>query len=52
MTGYISAAIRRAERPVSLDLVRFRRREQMQRLRAIFHRRPVPPALALRRHNP
>jgi len=31
--GYVSAAIRRIERPVSLELVKFRRREQMGRLR-------------------
>ena len=31
--GYIWALVRRAERPVSQELVAFRRREQMQRLR-------------------
>jgi len=34
--GYISAAIRNESRPVSAELVAFRRREQMQRLRAFF----------------
>ena len=33
LVGYVSAAARRAERPVSHELVEFRRREQMQRLR-------------------
>lgn len=31
--GYFLAALRRAERPVSVELIRFRRREQMNRLR-------------------
>src|ERR1700722_15066038 len=31
--GYLSAGLRRAERPVSAELLVFRRREQMQRLR-------------------
>jgi glycosyltransferase involved in cell wall biosynthesis len=31
--GYVAAAIRRVERPVSPELVKFRRREQMRRLR-------------------
>jgi biofilm PGA synthesis N-glycosyltransferase PgaC len=33
MAGYLWAMVRRAERPVSKELVRFRRREQMQRLK-------------------
>jgi biofilm PGA synthesis N-glycosyltransferase PgaC len=33
LAGYVWAALRRVERPVSPDLVTFRRREQMQRLR-------------------
>jgi biofilm PGA synthesis N-glycosyltransferase PgaC len=33
VSGYVWAAIRRVERPVSRELVRFYRREQMQRLR-------------------
>ena len=33
LTGYVSAGIRRLERPVSDELVEFRRREQMQRLK-------------------
>lgn len=36
LAGYVSAAIRRLERPVGPDLVSFRRREQMQRLRNLF----------------
>lgn len=35
--GYFWAAIRRMERPVSRELMRFHRREQMKKLRAIFH---------------
>jgi glycosyltransferase involved in cell wall biosynthesis len=35
--GYCWAAIRRIKRPVSRDLMRFHRREQMKKLRAIFH---------------
>ena len=42
MTGYISAAIRRVERPVSSELVRFRRQEQMRRIRNLLQRRSVP----------
>jgi glycosyltransferase involved in cell wall biosynthesis len=36
--GFISAAVRRIQRPVSPDLVRFHRREQMRKLKAIFAR--------------
>jgi cellulose synthase/poly-beta-1,6-N-acetylglucosamine synthase-like glycosyltransferase len=36
--GYISAGMRRVERPVSRELVRFRRREQMQRLKDCYAR--------------
>jgi glycosyltransferase involved in cell wall biosynthesis len=36
--GYVWAALRRLERPVSPELVRFHRREQMAKLRAIFKR--------------
>jgi glycosyltransferase involved in cell wall biosynthesis len=34
--GYCWAALRRTKRPVSLELMRFHRQEQMQKLRAIF----------------
>jgi glycosyltransferase involved in cell wall biosynthesis len=34
--GYFGAALRKVERPVSDELVRFHRREQMRKLRAIF----------------
>jgi len=34
--GYGSAALRRMKRPVSLELMRFHRREQMKKLRTIF----------------
>jgi poly-beta-1,6-N-acetyl-D-glucosamine synthase len=33
LAGYLTALVRRDQRPVSADLVAFRRREQMQRLR-------------------
>jgi len=36
LAGYCSAAIRRIPRPVSPELMRFHRREQMQKLRAIL----------------
>ena len=35
-SGYFSALIRGDERPISADLIAFRRREQMQRLRKFF----------------
>jgi hypothetical protein len=36
MAGYISAGARRVDRPVPRELVRFRRREQMHRLKSLF----------------
>ena len=36
LAGYCWAAVRRIRRPVSRDLMRFHRREQMRKLRAIF----------------
>lgn len=42
LTGYVTAALRRLQRPVSEELVRFRRREQMQRLRKLFTGNQVP----------
>jgi glycosyltransferase involved in cell wall biosynthesis len=36
LSGYCWAALRRMERPVSLELMRFHRREQMKKLRAIL----------------
>ena len=36
LAGYCWAALWRLKRPVSQDLIRFHRREQMQKLRAIF----------------
>ena len=40
MAGYLSAAVRRAERPVSAELRAFRRKEQMEQLgRLVFERR-------------
>jgi hypothetical protein len=39
LAGYLTAGARRIARPVADDLVRFRRREQMHRLRNLFTRR-------------
>jgi len=36
LAGYVWAAVRRVERPVSRELVEFRRREQMRRLRTFL----------------
>jgi poly-beta-1,6-N-acetyl-D-glucosamine synthase len=36
LLGYCWAAIRRIERPISREMIRFHRREQMKKLRAIF----------------
>ena len=36
LSGYCWGAIRRIERPVSSELMRFHRREQTNKLRAIF----------------
>ena len=36
LSGYVVAGLRRIERPVSPELVRFRHREQMNRLRTFF----------------
>ena len=38
LTGYVLAFLKGAKRPISEKLVRFRRREQMQRLRRLFFR--------------
>lgn len=40
LTGYLSASLRRAKRPVSAELLAFRRREQMQRLKEFVLRSP------------
>jgi poly-beta-1,6-N-acetyl-D-glucosamine synthase len=42
LAGYFSSALRRKERSVSGELMAFRRREQMARLKAFFLRRPAP----------
>jgi hypothetical protein len=39
LAGYLSAGVRRVERPVSRELVGFRRREQMRRLRNLVWRK-------------
>ncbi|HTE90836.1 MAG TPA: hypothetical protein VK639_17890, partial [Terriglobales bacterium] len=36
LAGYCWAALRRTERPVTPELMRFHRREQMKKLKAIF----------------
>ena len=36
LAGYCWAAIRRTKRPVSRELMRFHRREQMKKLKSIF----------------
>ena len=38
LAGYIWAALRRVKRAVSPELMRFHRREQMRKLKSIFHR--------------
>jgi len=43
-TGYAWAWLRQVERPVSQELVRFHRREQMQRLRKFFQRLAPHPS--------
>ena len=47
LAGYTGAAIRRAERPVSRELVRFYRREQMQRLARLLRGKTVAQATML-----
>jgi poly-beta-1,6-N-acetyl-D-glucosamine synthase len=42
LTGYAGAAIRQVERPVSPELVKFYRGEQMRRLGRLFRRNAVP----------
>jgi glycosyltransferase involved in cell wall biosynthesis len=42
LAGYVTASIRRTERPVSNDLVKFRRREQMIRLKRFLTRNKSP----------
>jgi glycosyltransferase involved in cell wall biosynthesis len=37
LSGYCWAALRKIKRPISNELVRFHRREQMKKLQAIFH---------------
>jgi len=48
LAGYVSAMARGMERPVSPELVAFRRREQMQRLRALIPRAPGLQSAATR----
>ena len=38
--GYLWALVRRVERPMSPELIKFRRREQMKRLKDLFRRSP------------
>ena len=46
LAGYISAALRRIERPASRELVGFRRREQMRRLRDAVRKFAAPSRVA------
>lgn len=43
LAGYLWSLVRRVKRPVSPDLVQFRRREQMQRLKKYLTRNRVSP---------
>jgi biofilm PGA synthesis N-glycosyltransferase PgaC len=47
LSGYAWAVIRRAERPVSHELVQFYRREQIQRLKNFFVGNRIPSAATL-----
>lgn len=42
IAGYMYSAVRRIERPVSRELIAFRRKEQMERLAGLFRRKAVP----------
>lgn len=44
LAGYMWAMATRTEKAVSAELVRFRRGEQMRRLRSVFRREPPPSA--------
>ena len=52
LAGYLSAAARRLERPVSAELVAFRRREQMSRLRRFLLGRRTAAAASRMRRRP
>lgn len=39
ITGYMCSAVRRIERPVSRELIAFRRKEQMERLAGLYRRK-------------
>ena len=41
--GYVVAAARREERPIPMEMVAFRRREQMQRLKRLFSGNRISP---------
>jgi poly-beta-1,6-N-acetyl-D-glucosamine synthase len=47
ISGYVWSVLRRADRPVSLELVQFYRREQMQRLKKFFVYNRIPSAATL-----
>jgi len=47
ISGYVWSVLRRADRPVSLELVQFYRREQMQRLKKFFVYNRIPSATTL-----
>jgi len=47
ISGYLWAAMKRSQRPISSELVAFQRREQMDRLKALFtNRKPRPDRAA------
>ena len=48
--GYCSFALRRVQRHVPKDVVRFQRREQMRRLKSLFFRKPAGQSSALVGH--
>ncbi len=52
VTGYFWAVIRRAERPVSRELVMFYRREQIRRLGKLFAGHNIPDAKNLQNPSP
>jgi len=50
--GYLSSMLRRVEKPISPELVRFRRGEQMKRLKGLFKSKPVASSSPVAEHHP
>jgi glycosyltransferase involved in cell wall biosynthesis len=50
LAGYLWSTMKRVERPVSTDLVRFRRREEIERLKQFFCGKTLTQTAALSRH--